>query len=246
MKESTFASPGLQILDAELGRKKEMLESFIYNCSHSIRSPLKSMEGIVKLLKKYPNLIVTDKVDYRQLLRGEARRLQTIVSHFDEMRLNAEKPLTITAIDVPKMADRIMKPFHPRFEALEIKANTLINQKGQFLSDAARIETVVSELVLNAIKFHDPAEGKRVISMYITASPASCSIQVHDNGMGIRTEDLSKVFDLFFRGNEKSDGTGLGLFVAKQITEKMRGTLTAQSAPGKNTIFSLWIPNRKR
>lgn len=245
MNESAPASPDLQILDAELQRKKEMLESFIYNCSHSIRSPLKSMEGVVKLLRNYPDLVATDTIDYRQLLKGEARRLQNIVSHFDEMRLNSEKPLNTTIVDLAKLVERVVERFTPGITAYSIKAETLINQKSHFVSDAARIETIVSELVLNAIKFHDTAKSQRRISVYITASHASCSIQVHDNGLGIRAEHLTRVFDLFFRGNEKSDGTGLGLFVAKQITDKLRGTITAHSAPGRNTIFSIWIPNRK-
>jgi signal transduction histidine kinase len=246
MKGNELTSIGIQMFDAELAKKKALLDSFIYNCSHSIRSPLKSLEGVVKLLSQYPNEISNDSLDYNGMLRGAAKRLREIVFQFEELRMNADKPLNVSEADFSKMMQRVLLPFESRLKTVSIQVNVHINQKGEFRSDISRIETIVSELISNAINFHDDQKIKREIQVYITASPSSCSIQVHDNGLGIRSMDLGKVFNLFFRGNETAQGSGLGLFIAHQITEKLKGTLTVQSTPKCKTIFSLWVPNRLR
>jgi two-component system, sensor histidine kinase and response regulator len=207
---------------------------------------LKSIEGIVSLLRAYPEVVAKDEVDYNSLLRSAAGRIQTILLQFDELRLNSEKPLNLRAVELPKMVERVIEPFRPKLTLHGIELKMQINQKGQFHSDVARIETIFSELVANAINFNDREKKIREMSIYITASSSSCSIQVHDNGIGIRNEDIGKVFDLFFRGHECSAGSGLGLFIARQNTEKLKGILTVQSALRSKTMFSLWIPNRIR
>jgi signal transduction histidine kinase len=244
MKGNEMTSLGNQILDAELAKKKELLESFIYNCSHSIRSPLKSMEGVVKLLREYPEVVSNDPIDYNLMLKNAADRMRTIVFQFEELRINSERPLNIKVADFHKMIGRVVFPFEQRLKELSIQLKVHINQRGDFHSDITRIETILSELIANAINFQDNDKTSKEICVYVTASASSCSIQVHDNGMGIRESDLGKIFNLFYRASESSQGSGLGLFIARQITDKLKGTLTVQSTLKSKTVFSLWVPNR--
>ncbi len=244
MRERDISSVGLQFFNLELKKKKDLLDSFTYNCSHSIRSPLKSIEGLVGLLKEHPE-VAGDGSNYRALLKTEAERLQSIVFHFNELRINAEKDVCPRVIDVEMLLARVIHPFRSQLLKDDISLQTHINQKGDLITDSSRLEPILTELITNAIQFQDHTKEKKEIWIYVTASPSSCSIQVHDNGIGIRENDARKVFGLFFRGSVSSRGSGLGLFVVSQLVEKLGGSISVQAIPERGTIFSILIPNAK-
>ena len=70
-------------------------------------------------------------------------------------------------------------------------------------------------------------------------------IQVEDNGIGIPYNIQSKVFDMFYRGNEKSDGSGIGLYIVKQAVQKLNGLILLESEPEKGSKFTLKLPNQE-
>jgi signal transduction histidine kinase len=241
--EKDIRSFGFDLLDQELHKKKSIIESFTYNCSHGIRSPLKSMAGLVRLMKDYPR--TEDWQDCRDLLEQAAKRMQSILDNFHQLKLNSTQAPNADHIVLRKMLDSIIVRLRRTSIDENLNIRIYINQKGEFFSDKARLEAILDILISNAIVFSDLTKTERHISIYITSSSVSCSIQVHDNGIGIESKDCDKIFDLFFRGDTRSTGAGMGLYIARQLTKKLEGTLTVQSTPGIRTIFSLWIPNMR-
>jgi signal transduction histidine kinase len=71
-------------------------------------------------------------------------------------------------------------------------------------------------------------------------------MEVKDNGVGIPEQFQSKIFDMFFKANEYSTGSGLGLFIVKSILNKFNGTITFNSVPGQGTVFTLRFPFPKK
>lgn len=82
-----------------------------------------------------------------------------------------------------------------------------------------------------------------MIYIDVNTFSSSFEIAVRDNGIGIAPESLEKIFQLFFRGTEKSSGAGLGLYVVKEIVEKMKGMISVQSQPSFGTNLLVWLPN---
>jgi two-component system phosphate regulon sensor histidine kinase PhoR len=109
--------------------------------------------------------------------------------------------------------------------------------------DPNRIRQVIFNLVDNGIKYNRP-EGSVTISLY--TQDRSAIIQVKDTGIGIRTEDLPRIFDRFFRVDKSRSrqrgGSGLGLAIVKKIVEEHAGTVSAESIPGQGSSFFITLP----
>ncbi len=110
------------------------------------------------------------------------------------------------------------------------------------MNDGARMRVVLSNLIANAIRYHDHRKEKKYIKVYHQATSSSFSLHVEDNGQGIAPEIHAKIFDMFYRGNESSDGSGLGLYIVKETLAKLSGTIQLSSLPSEGSTFSILLP----
>lgn len=110
------------------------------------------------------------------------------------------------------------------------------------MNDGTRLRVVMSNLVANAIRYHDTRKEKRYIRVHHHLTAASFSVHVEDNGQGIAPEYQTKIFEMFFRGNESSQGSGLGLYIVKETLAKLSATIALTSAPKQGSTFSVTIP----
>ena len=114
-----------------------------------------------------------------------------------------------------------------------------------FYSDPWRIEEIFRNLISNAIKYRKMDNTLHEIKISITIEQNQAIISFRDNGIGINKQNLSKVFDMFYRASEQSGGSGLGLYIVKNAVEKLGGRVTVGSEPGQYTIFEIVLPNQK-
>ena len=120
----------------------------------------------------------------------------------------------------------------------------LVNQSHAFFSDEKLVSSLLQNLIDNAIKYRKIGYKRAYLKIYADEVKGWTQIKISDNGMGINEQLQDKVFDMFFRANEISQGTGLGLYIVKNTIEKMGGTIEFESEEGKGTCFTLYIPNR--
>ena len=232
-----------EVLSLELQKSRNMQESFAYSCSHGIRSPLKSLAGIVMLMKDYPNARLSNGESYLTLISSCVRRMEDVLVQFEELSASASNAFRLERVNIKSFFNMILKSQKAGIGKHSISFSFHINQKGQFYSDKKRLEMIFTRVISNAISFADPTRNKKTINIFVTASPSGCSIQVRDNGMGIPASEQPRIFDLFHRGSVQSSGTGMGLFVAKQVAESLGGVITVQSTETIGSTFSVWIPN---
>jgi signal transduction histidine kinase len=237
-----IAAPLLQM---ELKDKKNMAEHFIYSCSHSIRSPLKSMEGVLLLMKHVQQTQSDEWRTYLTMLGDSASRIKGILTHFQQLRLDSATPVANDRIRFHRLIPSILKSFDLTFKEAGIRNTIQIHQKGEMYGDTSRIRAILSLLITNAIAFRKMDCENRKICVFITASEASCSIQVHDNGIGIPEQEQSRIFDIFYRASNQSTGPGMGLFIARKMVQRICGTIGVQSTENEGSVFSVWIPNLK-
>ena len=110
------------------------------------------------------------------------------------------------------------------------------------LADPDRIKIVLNNLVSNAIKYRKLDEDESYIALKATQDGQKATIIVADNGLGIEEHFIGKIFDMFVRVTEQSHGSGLGLYIVRDMMTKMGGTIEVESEFGKGTTFTLTFP----
>jgi len=126
----------------------------------------------------------------------------------------------------------------------QIKRNISI-QGCQFFSDPWRIGEIFRNLISNAIKYRKLNNVSCEVSIQIAIDDQQASIQFKDNGIGISSENMNKIFEMFYRASEQSEGSGLGLYIVKNAIEKLKGQLSVTSLPEEGTTFEIILPNNK-
>jgi signal transduction histidine kinase len=133
--------------------------------------------------------------------------------------------------------------FLPKFENLEKIIE--IQQENEFISDRERLITILENLLKNAIRYSVlERKEKPFVKVAIQSNSEKATIQVIDNGEGIDAKYHEKIFEMFFRGSPNArEGSGLGLFIAKEIAEKLGGSIQVSSQKDIGSTFTVEIPN---
>lgn len=117
-----------------------------------------------------------------------------------------------------------------------------INQQAEFFSDPFRLSVIFTNILSNSIKYYSPDRHSTIlVEIFVTHQQALFTIT--DNGIGIDPNILPRVQDMFFRGSERSDGAGLGLYIVKEIVNKLKGTLLIESLLNNHTCIRISLPN---
>jgi signal transduction histidine kinase len=112
-----------------------------------------------------------------------------------------------------------------------------------FYSDAFRLRIIFKNLISNAIKYMNLRRPDNFIWFTIDTDANAMQLKVQDNGIGIDQAYIDRIFSMFFRATERSDGSGLGLYIVKQTVQRLGGTISLQSTLDEGTQFSIFLPN---
>lgn len=179
-------------------------------------------------------------------IRGRIHKLdefvQSIINYSQTSNLETKyEPLHIEYLIHTNIADLDFLPY-----SNEIKFKIKSNQKGVIYTDNLRLNVILRNLLSNAIKFADKTKKTSIILIETKLrKDKKFVLTITDNGLGIDTAYQERIFDMFYRGNEKSDGNGLGLYIVRQAVEKLGGELKFASELGKGSTFMIILPNFK-
>ena len=123
-------------------------------------------------------------------------------------------------------------------------ATSSIKIKGDlpFYSDHERLKIVFNNLISNSIRYKGYGRDS-VIELNVAIDKDKAEIDIIDNGLGIEEKHINRVFEMFYRANDKNVGSGLGLFIVKETIEKLKGTIAITSKLGVGTQVHIEIPN---
>jgi PAS domain S-box-containing protein len=229
-----------QVLD-ELERRNHELDHYVYKVSHDLRAPLCSILGLSGLIKTENDLDTIKQ--YNGLIENSVNKLD----HFIQSILNHSRTLN-TQLNISRISFK--KIINDCFEELKYLPNSdrmqvgiSIHKKGDFYSDAFRISILFKNFISNSIKYLNPSLDHNFIHFDISIADQLAQITIRDNGIGIDRKYVSRIFDMFFRATEKSNGSGLGLYIVKQTVQKLGGTINVSSESSKGTTFTLMLPD---
>lgn len=221
-----------------LQKTNEELDTFVYKASHDMRSPLRSILGLTHLLglEKDPAKIP----QYLHLLERSAFKLDAYVIDILEMSRNSKSDIEIQRIDLESFIWEIYGKLE--YMTPDRKVDFGIECRGtEFFSDRSRLRVVLSNIIGNSLKYSKKEQGK--IQLLVNISEKEAVITLEDNGQGIAKESLPKVFDMFYRATESSDGSGLGLYIVKETLLKLGGSIYISSVLGEGTKVKVLVPN---
>jgi signal transduction histidine kinase len=124
---------------------------------------------------------------------------------------------------------------------IELRLN--IEQNALLCIDLYRLKIILNNLISNAVKYS--RDNNAYVEVKATINEAQVFLSVSDNGEGIKKNLQEKVFEIYYRANNKTSGTGLGLFICTQAVRKLNGTIELDSTPGQGSTFMVNLPNFK-
>lgn len=233
-----------QKVQQEVERAKER---FFSNVVHEIRTPLSMVQAPIKLLQQQ----ISDP-DMRQQLdiadRNAERLNELVTQMLDISKMEtARYRLNEAAGDLSLFINRLSDSFAVQASDRQLSFVKCIEPEiGNVYYDNDALQKIVDNLLGNAIKYTPPGGS---VGMDVSVKGAGEIRQLHlyvwDTGVGIRQDELDKVFQRFYRAkNATGDGAGIGLSLVKELVTLMHGTISVQSRPGEGSVFSVMVPLR--
>lgn len=229
----------------DIARKKMEL---LTHMTHEIRNPLTAIKGFThvfaktSLTQRQTDMIESIKGSSDMLLRTLNDTLDAAKMENSELKIESDPFNPSTAIDqvVESMSYSATK------KKLGLSYNFTGDPEAIVMGDAFRLKQVMVNLLSNAIKYTN--EGNITINAELSAEDARLQVDVTDTGMGISADQLVNLFSQYYQTNSSKGqvGTGLGLFICKQLVEMQKGTISVKSEPGLGTTFSFLIPYLKK
>lgn len=227
--------------NTELQKVNEALDRFVYSVSHDLRSPLSSILGLTNLARLSTDPRELD--DILKMIQGRVNAQDHFIREIIDYSRNARTEVLTENIDLKSLVDEIVDVLKYNVHAEKIKFVKRVPDGVIIHSDRIRLTIILSNLIGNAIKYHDPR--KDVPFIEIGFSMDNNVIYVEDNGIGIMIEHREKIFDMFYRGSDRSSGSGLGLFITREAVKTIGGRIEVKSVYGAGSTFSVFLPENR-
>lgn len=218
------------------------LDNFVYHASHDLRAPLRTVLGMLGILKSETNKEQRKRcVD---LIEGSIRRLDALVIDLLSISRNNRTNNPLVRINFMVEVNQAVSSFYHVGNTKNLEITTKISQPAPFVADLTRVRIVLNNLISNAIKYRRYYLDRSFVDIRIWVDEKAAHIEIEDNGEGIPEDRLPFIYDMFYRASERSEGSGLGLYIVKDVLQKLEGTIEVDSTFDKGTTFTISIPNK--
>jgi PAS domain S-box-containing protein len=228
-------------IEQDLIFKNNELDTFIYRASHDLRGPIATLMGLNQIVRYE----VTDPaaIGYFDLYNSQIVRLHNITVSLIELTKIKDRTCEISEIDFSALWQNVGEDIDKLPESADVQLHDQIEEIRGFSSDAHLLQIIVYNLIENSIRYRrGEVESYARVDIQKTKDTEHVVIKVSDNGIGIDGGLQNKIYNMFFRGTERSKGPGLGLYILKNAVEKLHGRITLFSVPYKGTTFKIELP----
>lgn len=224
-----------------LVKANQVIDKFINSCSHSLRGPLKTILGLVNLINA--NAKNEGSIDsIVQMIERSANHLDHTLTELEQYLVNAKKEVTVEAINPEALVAEVVSLYQNDLNGNGITLSTEVQQENIIRTDKERLKMMLSLLLSNAVTFYDPHKTHRKVELSLKTVGDALQITVADNGIGIPHTIRKEIFQLFYRGSERSKGAGIGLYIVNEAVEKMGGRIEVESQLEAGSVFKLTLP----
>lgn len=241
-KERQQSDLAIREQNDELVKINRELDSFVYSVSHNLRAPLMSVLGLLNLAKM--NDTKEEISQYFEMMEHSIQKLDNTLKEILDYSRNARKEIEIRQVNIREIIDDTIERLRYMEGSEKVRKTTKISEHSPLYSDSYRLLVIFNNLLSNAIKYRDSHKEDNFVHFDIHIDKNFLTIRVQDNGIGVAKDFLPKIFNMFYRATEKSEGAGLGLYIVSETVQKLAGKISVQSEQGVGTTFNLEIPNK--
>lgn len=216
------------------------LNTFIYKASHDLKGPLSRIRGLVTLLQKEEDR--ENSAQYINRITDTLEDMEVLLKKLNEVHLIYQQKVKLKEVYIEPIILDITKQYQHNGTKYELE----VSKELKAFTDENLLKITLGHLVSNAMNFSKTTSNEgHQIRIKATCKAQKVKIEIEDNGEGIDQEAQSRVFEMFFKGSEKSKGHGLGLYVVQMAVKKIRGKLKIKSERGQGTLVTLNLPLTK-
>lgn len=238
VKKLILSKKEIEVKNENLISVNHELDRFVYSASHDLRSPIRSLKGLIEITQSENDIIQIR--NYLTLMHQSLARQDQFISDIIDYSKNKRKEIVIEPVSLHELFDEaILQLMHIE------NANRIIISKelqiDQIYSDGLRLKIIIFNLLSNAIKYADSSKKEMFISIKTYIADGFNKIEISDNGIGIKDEYKDRIFDMYF-GTNKNKGSGLGLYIVKEAVENIKGNIYVSSENNIGSKFTVTIP----
>jgi signal transduction histidine kinase len=222
-----------------LEQKNQELDQFAHIVSHDLKAPLRGIDNVVTWIEEDHSTELPPKIhEYLQLIKGRLQRAENMIRGILLYSRVSKQAPEREFTDLNQLLREIT-------ENLEVKPGIKLEIQRDLPhihTEKIPLEQILSNLISNAIKYHDKPAG--YVKVYLKNSAGHYTFFVEDNGPGIAANYHSKIFAIFQTLQERDsfESTGVGLAIVKKILDDRKEKITLKSEPGKGSVFSFTWP----
>ncbi len=240
----------LHELNAELERANQAKDQFLASMSHELRTPLNAILGFTgTLLMKLPGPLTDEQERQLQIVRSSARHLLSLINDILDLAKveSGKRELTFEPVDIGEVIGEVSAALASRAAEKGLQLWTDVrNGTTMVVTDRRALAQILLNLTDNAIKYTQA--GSVCIAAQSTDwnATAAVALRVSDTGVGIKSEDLERLFHAFEQldatTTRRFEGTGLGLYLSRSLAQVLGGELSVRSELGAGSTFTLTLP----
>jgi signal transduction histidine kinase len=207
-----------------LYQANNIIDRFIKSCSHELKSPLTSIEGLIMIADYYSN---HHEVKHcMELIRCCVDDMKQIIHNLQECTLQLQGELKLEEIQAETLVRDVLSEYATELKQEQIEVSTEVYQPFAWRTDRQYNYLILKNLISNAIQFSDSTKSRKTISIKVSVKPDDVAIEVSDNGIGIPEVEKQKVFEPFHKSSTQSKGHGLGLFMVRSLVSRLKASIS--------------------
>ena len=242
LQDITHVKSAGSLIKAQENEKTRMeLDRLVYGLSQDLRTPVTNMLELLSNVKATG----INKPDDQNFLLMEKKMgqldnyLRNILDYTRNNRLAVQKE----PVSFQEILLLVRENIRGGSKKAPVKFIERITEHCNYYGDPVRIRIILENLISNAMLYRDKKKPESIITVNIEVTTLKVKIIVADNGVGIASRHLPRIYDMFYHAGEEQQGAGLGLFVTRESIQKLNGSIRVDSTPGTGTAFEIILPN---
>jgi|GEM_PF-1348443 len=242
-EKEQFRSRVNKELEQKVLERTQKLDTFVFKASHDIKGPLRSIIGLTKVGAK--DVEDPKAKEYFEHILKSTTRLDQLLSDLISLTRIQQATIKDEEIDFKVLVEEAINSFAHFEKYNKVSVYIDINVQEPVRGDKALYRSVIQNLVENGLKYSDVSKDNPYFKILIKASEKRLTMIFEDNGLGIDSSLKDKIFEMFFKIDSTTEGSGLGLHIVKMALEKIGGKISLETAEGRGSTFTIEIPLKK-
>jgi signal transduction histidine kinase len=213
------------------------LDRFLYSTSHDLKAPIASIMGLTYL----------GKLEFQEekarmfmgLIEERAKKLDNVISDILSVSRTKKFELKMERLQLGDLINEVVTELKFNHGATSISLDYARDESHVLITDYSQMKLILRNLIGNAVKYHNLDQPNPYIRIAFRRYDDYVEISIADNGQGIRTENLPKIFEMFYRASDTTEGTGLGLYIVSEALNRVKGSISVESVYGSGTTFTI-------